>query len=265
MNNKCNVCGTENEPEYKFCKNCGSEIVIKEDVHTEEKTQSYSKSPNFNYSVNLPAINNVIDSISGIPTNEVAVFVGKKAVNIIPKFSKMELTGSKASWCWPVAILGFLFGPIGSAFWFFYRKMYKPAAILTVIGVVLTVLNSIFTGNITIDENTLENAIMNGNFKEFLNSFSNIEPVGAVFGIVINYINGTIEILTAILSGVFGFNMYKNHCVNKIKEYRIIQEDKRFYGLGLSAIGGVSGGMVFLGVVIMFITQIISNLFQLVI
>ena len=95
--NICSSCGTENEPEYKFCKNCGNEIKeaqtppetqFRPEPQAEPvKQQAYSKTPN----------GFILDNISGVPTDEVAFYVGKKAYKLLPKFSKMEFTGSKVS------------------------------------------------------------------------------------------------------------------------------------------------------------------------
>ena len=57
----------------------------------------------------------------------------------MPVFSKLEITGGKTAWHWPCAILSFLFGPIGAALWFFYRKMYKYAVIFLVVSLLYSI------------------------------------------------------------------------------------------------------------------------------
>ena len=94
--NICSSCGTENEPEYKYCKNCGTEIAIA-DTPPETKFTSNSdfNSAGAGYTPNKFQKGIIADNISGIPADEVAVFVGKKGYDILPKFSKMEMTNSK--------------------------------------------------------------------------------------------------------------------------------------------------------------------------
>ena len=123
-NKICSECGTENEEKFKFCKNCGKELEPQKfeqnDYNTTSNNQPYGQ-----YGYN----DFIIPETEGIPNEEVATFVGRKAGKIIPKFAKMQATNSKISWCWPVAILSYFFGPVGAAFWYLYRKMYKMATI----------------------------------------------------------------------------------------------------------------------------------------
>ncbi len=142
----CPDCGTENEEEYSYCKNCGAKLEIAENKteYQYNNTDSGTYNPNF---ADAKSNGFFVDTITGIPSDEVCAFVGKKSPDILKKFSKMEVTGSKVSWCWPVAILGLLLGPIGSAIWFFYRKMYKPALILVALGLAVNVAVGVLTKN----------------------------------------------------------------------------------------------------------------------
>ena len=65
-------------------------------------------------------------------------------------------------------------------------------------------------------------------------------------------VKNTAKIAAAIILGLLGYNMYKNHCTNKIISYRSTLSDMRYYQLGLASIGGVSGGMLTLGIIIWY-------------
>lgn len=257
MDNKniCSSCGTENEQEYRFCKNCGEEIVVEtvEDNNTENYTHSDDSASSAEPNFHRGSKGIIIDSISGIPSEEVALFIGKKSYDILPKFSKMELSNSKVSWCWPVAILGYLFGPFGAAFWFFYRKMYKPALILSIIGTVVTVIVTLMTGGINVDFDAIFEALAEGDIEAYTSALETVTPEFKVFSTVASIIENGVNIASCILCGLFGFYIYKNHVIEKITNYRVIGTDKRFYRMGLASIGGVSGGMVVLGIVIMIV------------
>ena len=254
MDNKniCSSCGTENEKEYKYCKNCGEEIIVEkaeQQPHNNDKYTYYqtTEEPNSkNYSNGF-----IMDNISGIPSEEIALFIGKKGYDILPKFSKMELSNSKVSWCWPVAILGYLFGPFGVAFWFFYRKMYKSAFVLTLIGAVVTIATTLMTGGINIDFDAIMNALAEGDTGAYSSALQALTPKETILSSVASIIENGVNIASCILCGLFGFYFYKKHCVEKIIAYREMGTDKRFYKMGLASIGGVSGGMVVLGIVIM--------------
>ena len=250
--NICPRCGTENESEYTYCKNCGTLLsTVKE---TENGTYT-----NQNYSTPQPPVNGF--QFGDITTEEMTLFIGKKSHNILPKFAKMEITNSKISWCWPVAILSLFFGALGASLWFFYRKMYKHAALLAVIGAVISILTTVLTGSVTPDLTEMfADVLESGDISAILNAFNNIPPSKAIIYTVSTLISDLSDIIVFILCGLFGYNIYKNHCIEKIKNYKMYQSNSPYYKLGLSSIGGVSGGMLALGFVIMFVTSNLSSL-----
>lgn len=254
MNTYCTKCGTPNEPEYKYCKNCGTKLY-------EENSQPEVKNEDFSGSTYINPEKIIVDTIDGIPSEEMAIFIGKKAVNIMPKFSKMAITNSKISWCWPAALLGFFLGPIGSALWFFYRKIYKPAIILTLIGGLLTIINSILIFNTTSSAlNLFAEAFANGKFDEALGSLANADLPATVLDLISSAISDISSFLSFLLCGLFGYNIYKNHCISKINSYKTFQGDQRYYRLGLASIGGVSGGMLAVGIIIMVALENITSI-----
>lgn len=178
----------------------------------------------------------------------------------MPKFTKMELTGSKASWCWPAAVLSFLLGPLGAAIWFFYRKMYKAAVIFMAIGVVTSATVGIIGGSI-VDSAVLESAgesFYSGDYGAFYNDIEQaLNSSDTLRSLAANAVDSAVNIATMIAAGVFGFYFYKRHCVNSINRYRNRQVDPRYYKIGLASIGGTSSGMAVLGVAILIL---VSNL-----
>ena len=266
--NICAECGTENEEIYEYCKNCGAPVKSQESspqTNTSPDTTQEKTVPNSEQSHNQEYTNNnfySIDSIDGIPKEEITLYIGSKANDILPKFNKMELSGSKISWCWPAAIFGFLLGPLGSALWFFYRKMYKPALILSAIGAVITLVTSLLTiGDTSITIDAFINAFSSGDFEQALNSLESADIGATIPAIIANLINEIASTVSGILCGLFGFYVYKKHCVNKILTYRSVQINPNYYYLGLPAIGGVSGGMLVLGIAILILVNNIASFF----
>lgn len=253
MNKICKECMTENEQEYLYCKNCGNKLD--KDAPKDE----YKYAQGFNpASYNTPYGDTEVE---GISTQELSLFIGKKAYDILPKFQKMELTNSKISWCWPVAILSFLFGPFGAALWFFYRKMYKNALIFSAIGAIVSIVVSLFNFeeyNAVFD--TVMDALLSGNFEAAISSFQSLDTLETVFSVIANAFQGLIEIATTIFTGIFGYSLYKRHCLEKIRIYKNSQTDNRYYQFGIAAIGGVSSGMLVLGFLIMFGTEYLISL-----
>ena len=274
MDNKiCPECGTENEPQYPYFKNCGINLNAEaaSPVTAEPQEQPHADNRNqqsgYGYNYNPYGAYNG-GSIEGVPNEEVELFVGKKSYSIMPKFIKMEITRSKTSWCWPPAILGFFFGPLGAALWFFYRKMYKPAAILAAIGAVVDIIYAVLTMNyVDTYSEALFNSLDTATLADIIEAFGNMAT--SVPYILATALNNIATVATFVLTGLFGFSLYKNHCISKIKGFKLYNADPMYYRLGLTSLGGTSGGMLTLGIVIMlasssiseFVTSIISLMF----
>lgn len=261
MKKICPICSTENEAEYKFCKNCGNSLVGGEDTNeqTKEREVENEKFQDSTQPNNQPQ-GFVVGDYRGVSAEEMAAFVGKKAGVILPKFTKMEITGSKISWCWPAAILGLVLGPMGSAIWFFYRKMYKPAVLFAVIGAIVTVITSILTfGSSNEMLDIAFDAILSGDANAVISAFENLEPTETAFTVIAGFISDAIDIASFIVAGMYGYYIYKNHCISKITSYRSYQADQRYYKIGLASIGGVSGGMLAVGILLIVAIENISS------
>ncbi len=243
----CPECNTENEPQYKYCKNCGKQLVAEKGNNTFEGENTYEPREAY-YGAKT-----VVDNIAAVSVEDIEAYVGKKSYKIIPKFSKMELTGSKISWCWPVAILSYLFGPLGAAIWFFYRKMYKTALIFAAIGVALTIGLSFLSGDAaSIEEGVtaqLEAGVLD--FNKILSADTPQTVKAMLFGFVSNIVN----LATTVFCGLFSYRIYKNDVIDKILKYKRRDVDPRYYRMGLAAIGGTSVGMAILGIIIMCFTE----------
>ncbi len=259
-NNLCNECGTLNEPEFAYCKNCGAPIAKPEEPVAKTQANSQQAYAANNYATNAYTNTNytnpngyVVESFEGVSKEEMAIFVGKKANTILPKFTKMEITAGKISWNWPLAILGYLFGPFGASLWFFYRKMYKHALSLAGIGALIHILSSVML--LGVDENAIMNLfdeLLKGDPTVFLNSYSQLGTFNMLMIMLSGSLKNIANLASSIILGLFGFHFYKNHCTNKIMYYRSVQADQRYYQLGLASIGGVSGGMLALGIIIWY-------------
>lgn len=201
-----------------------------------------------------------VPAVEGVPVEDVAVYVGMKAPSIIPKFVKMEVTRSKTSWCGPVFTLGLLFGPLGAAIWFFYRKMYKAALILLAIGAVLASVGAA----VNFDPKDYDYSAKNNSYEDFddvweeFNYISSYSVPEAVMGLV----NFAVSVATGVLTGIFGMYFYKREAVKKIRLIVNSGYDRRYYKLGLASAGGTSGGMAALGVFLMFAVYLVLEIIK---
>lgn len=246
MSKICKNCNTVNEEKFSYCKNCGAPF---ESTENTSSTNPFREEENYNF---------IPNEIDGIPTEEVKTFVGKNNSKIISKFSKMSITGSKISWCWPAALLGIFFGFFGAAFWLFYRKMYKHGFIALSIGFIIHGINTAVTYSANIE---LLNQLANNfysmyssspNFISFLTIFEEaILGFSEAKGVLIsNFLNETASYCAAIIYGVFGMYFYKKHTIKKISAYRAVNHQSDYYNFGIKAIGGTSVGFAVLSVLI---------------
>lgn len=274
----CHECGTENEPQYIYCKNCGARL--NEEVKTQEKAQNvnsnFTHESDFNDNPQTGKDNFdgrrqqknsspvydgfIVDTIDGVSSDDVATFVGTKAGKLLPQFSKMELSRSRVSWCWPPALLGFLFGPLGTAIWFLYRKMYKIAFILVAVGILYGGITAVLNGFVAANTG----AFVNPFFEELPNELQTI--YGPYFDFlkdikipdytpVYEIMDDFICLASLIFGGLFSIYFYKKHVVKKINEYKLGNIDPRYYKLGLASVGGTSSGMAWLGVFIYILSD----------
>ncbi len=253
MSKFCKNCGTENDDRFSYCKNCGTPLDATEKTTNE---QYYRYNP-YTYSNPVP------QEIDGVPTEEIGMFVNSNRQKIIDKFSKMSITRSRISWCWPAAILSMLFGFFGAAIWLFYRKMYKYGAIALAVAIIVLGVNTVITYEPTV--NFFEQSA--NAFYELKGSNPDIEGFRAQLTdalaqytatpemMLSNFINEAATYCATIIYGLFGMYLYKTHAVRKITEYRAINKDSEYYAYGIKAIGGTSAGMAILAVIITVVIQ----------
>ena len=260
MKKICNECNTENELHYLYCKNCGNplegEKTVNPPLNEEPKTQAPPVAP-------APAVPN---SVEDIDKQDFTEFIGKNSDKIFSKFVRMEYSHSKVSWCWPAAILQLLFGFLGGAIWFFYRKMYKVAVILVAIGIVFTAAQTALTFNTQVSVGNYIVDSFSQIFEEIESGFTysgastqrvieNIEkaPTGKLDMLLVGIADVLDLIETyagAALVGMFAMHLYKKHCIKKIRAYKQGAVNPQYYSYCLGLIGGTSGGMLALGIII---------------
>ena len=235
MSKICPFCKTVNEDEYVYCKNCGNLLESRE--NTQDSNVNYTTFRSFENENTLPVID-------GVPTEDIAAFVGVKAPVFLRKFVKSEIVGSKTDWNWPVAVLSFFMGPCGAALWFLYRKMYKTGLLLLILGLPIlfgpTVIN-----------------YYSGNLSSFLVETASSNISAGVSSLLLFTFQG-IKLLSAIVLSLFADSWYKSFAVKKIKVFHA-SADARYYRFGLSAIGGTSGGALALGIIFIFAVSFLLN------
>lgn len=153
---RCIRCGAENDPELRYCEQCGTPLINMDapmpfnnvngeqdgkqiDIQLDDKDQ-----PNMNGSVRemgfTPIMLNQDSDIDGVKLGDYARYVGSNPIGFLPSFIKFAKTGRIMS----LNICAFLFTPV----YFMYRKMkgwgIALGALMALLGVpsMISVLQS---------------------------------------------------------------------------------------------------------------------------
>ncbi len=240
----CEECKTPNEPEYKFCKNCGTPL----------------QEPDILDSPIAPIPQND-DSIGEIEAQDMVFFVGKNGARVVQKWNMMGFLRRRFSWCWPAFIWSFFFGLAGAGLWFLYRRMYKFGAIILAASFALSSIgilsHSESITNLVIDsvdcikqstdfetgevnERELSyrlERVMEGEDAKRLAAFSDLSEM--------------FNLVAAVVAGLFALAIYKHFAVSKIKSY-----GRKLTPLELSLAGGTSGGALTLGIILTVVAEL---------
>ena len=259
----CHNCGRENDINNDFCPACGTKLLNVDDknsANNQNVPPVYSQVAQPPVQPIPPAEPPVIEEplpeidFDGVSNKELFAYTGSE--RIVNKFVSMHKNNSKISWCWPVAILSFFLGFFGAAFWFMHRKMYKIAIIFIILGVLFQSVGYIMCGevsevkqmiamgqNMTSGSGSLSNAsdaqpdVYLESLRELLMSYGDVSVEEIVFSIV----NSLSKIVIMIVCGLFSMNKYKKHCIKKVKAYRKVDIDEKYYYHGLATVGGTIG------------------------
>ena len=249
-NNICPECKTENEPGYGYCKNCGTPLFANNTASGQNSGGGfYAPDENGGKAQPQPEL------IDGNTIEEVITFVGKNPQKIVPKFVKLQATASKTGWCWPPFILGFLFGPVGTAIWFLYRKMYSFAALFGAIGIaanyILRVLNYFWQiGTVNADPiNNYFEGLAGGVF-DYEGFISALTDSKAILSYFVNSAYSALGIACGVVAGVFGIYLYKRHAAKVIGYVKATVTDVNYTKIAISSKGGTSVGAVIVGIIL---------------
>ncbi len=183
--------------------------------------------------------------IDSVHINLIANMVGPNAYKYIEKFKAMEM-GKKVSFNWAA----FFFPP----YWFFYRKLYKPAIILLTVTMLISIISTpsmleisnsmvLFFQGIS-EEMLMDDAYLTQFMTEYLKLFS---PV---------MIYGLANFIVSLISGFTANRLYKKYIINSS---RLVMKarSKPEAGNLIARLGGVSP-LALLGAYLA--AQLISNL-----
>ena len=269
MNNKfCRYCGTENNFDYIYCKRCGRPLSVEggnNSTSNEGSSNGYQNSPygnapyengNAPYGNGYPNGNSpygngfpngnpygnapfftIPESIDGVNTEDVAIFLGKDSRKYLPIFANIEAKKTSGVNLL-VLLLSALVSPFFAAFWFMQKRMNKIGLFLFLLlsafqfGYLIatfSVLGEVFS-SFTIDTLPEELMVI---IASKLESNSMLYALSNIYQIV--------SLAVAVISGIFANKWYKNHVISTIKS--ITAENEEGYKHALVQKGGTRNGL----------------------
>lgn len=227
----CNVCGTVNEEEYSYCKNCGTPL----NAQTDTRSAQYTPHPNYGaggyaYSGMYTDYSEFAPELEGVETAKVQAYVGeRKRHRFMPKFISFAKTGGKAAFNWVIAITGGLLSLPYTAAWFFYRKMYKVGlivcAVAVAVSVCITAIN--FNENAAAVNKSYEK-IADYSYEELADKVFSAQSDEEIFSyessetnaksMVVSEIFSIVEIVGVVLLAIFADYIYYKHTLGEVKK-----------------------------------------------
>lgn len=221
--NRCSRCGSNNDPEARFCEHCGRPMTEEDERPThEEPRQDFRRAYQQQYG---PFGAHMPDPTAGIPeqtdiggatAGDLAAFVGQNPQYYVPRFKRIA-EGRRVSWNWAA----FLF----PQYWLFFRKQYLWGALYTL----YQILYQVFAYAV---------------FEPFLGSSGEFDLRALMEGLAgtplfyVLYIAALVSAGLGVVFGLFGNALYYHSAVKKIRAYR--EDHPLYYAQELRELGGVS-------------------------
>ncbi len=263
----CPSCGAKNKSAYKYCNECGAalnpsnySIPTPNNIPPQRTpygmNNSYyggqyaqnSYTPNYiPYGMNMRAPYDGTPDFNGVSAKDVYEFTGERS-ELFNKLRIQHFSGKSGPYCWPLFVLGIIFGFFGMGCWYLYRKMYKPAVAFfagAAAQLALTIYASVISLNQMLNNFSPElyNSILDSIYEgEGLEITSEFIISGHPMAVFLDNISSTVSLAAFVLAIVlpfFAYRQYKNFALKKIRfEYSKTAQPQ------LTVKGGTKGGLV---------------------
>ena len=265
----CPSCGAKNKSAYKYCNECGAALSVSsylnsngsanQSIHMQgsaynmngsyygNRYSQNSYTPNYiPYGMRAAEIHEGTPDFNGVAAKDVYEFTGENS-KLFNKLRTQHFSGKSGPYCWPLFVLGFIFGFFGMGCWYLYHKMYKPA-IAFFIGALadfaIGACSFVISLNYTLNNFTSEmyNTFIEGVYgAESLETIFDLIPTHPM-ALILDEISGMIslcEFVLAIVLPFFAYRQYKNFALKRIRyEYSKAAQPE------LTRKGGTRGGLV---------------------
>lgn len=218
----------------KTCRFCGEQLDLNEKIcHKCGKMQTVGQPP-FGATIIMDPMGgiNPEDEIEGVSAKEVKLFVGANSQRYLPRFKAMS-EQNKRSWNWAAFLVPHV--------WFFYRKMYLPGILFSLLLLVASMFLLPFDAIINTfpEEVTASNTLL---ARYLVENLSSINPLS----LFLAFLGGGLEVGIRLIAGFTGDKIYKKTVISGIKKVKESDENPLPLELALAKKGGTN---IFLGLI----------------
>ena len=168
------------------------------------------------------------ESIDGIPVSDAAAFVATSTRHYIPRFVAFSKNKAKASWNW----VAFLF----SGYWLMARKCYRAGTVCIAMNVLRIVL---LLPAMRICNDILMSLPTDATYDAMVQALIAHQSKFAGMPTILAICSLVVGLGTAVVCGIFGDYLYKNHMVTMVSQLKGNQ-DVNDYHMALLARGGIN-------------------------
>ena len=201
-----------------------------------------------------PQYTPIPDSIDGVNTEDVAIFLGNDSPKYLPVFAGIE-TKTRSSVNLLVLLLSALVSPFFAAFWFMHKRMNKLG--LFIFLVLAAFEFGILIAAFSVMKDTFASIVMTSDVEQMMTVMLN-EIESSQLLSALSSVSQMVSIAVAVFSGIFANKWYKNHVISTIKS--ITAENEEGYKRALVEKGGTKNALWVTLLVITAVTMFVLTI-----
>ena len=201
-----------------------------------------------------PQYTPIPDSIDGVNTEDVAIFLGNDSPKYLPIFAGIE-TKTRSSVNLLVLLLSALVSPFFAAFWFMHKRMNKLG--LFIFLVLAAFEFGVLIATFSVMKDTFASIVMTSDVEQMMAVMLNEIESNSLLS-ALSSVSQMVSIAVAVLSGIFANKWYKNHVISTIKS--ITAENEEGYKRALVEKGGTKNALWITLLVITAVTMFVLTI-----
>ena len=201
-----------------------------------------------------PPYTPIPDSIDGVNTEDVAIFLGNDSPKYLPIFAGIE-TKTRSSVNLLVLLLSALVSPFFAAFWFMHKRMNKLG--LFIFLVLAAFEFGILIAAFSVMKDIFASIVMTSDVEQIMTVMLNEIESNSLLS-ALSSVSQMVSIAVAVISGIFANKWYKNHVISTIKS--ITAENEEGYKRALVEKGGTKNALWVTLLVITAVTMFVLTI-----